>query len=72
MPRLLPNCFFCVLLHHLLRLVLYVANMSESQQPTLRFFNYPTPKPHDAPYQAPPPGNNPVVKGALLNHLSTL
>ncbi|OWY52025.1 amidase signature enzyme [Alternaria alternata] len=46
--------------------------MSGSNQTSPRFFNYPTPKPHDAPYKAPPPGKNPVVKGALLHYLSNL
>lgn len=46
--------------------------MSGSSQTSPRFFNYPRPKPHDAPYKAPPPGKNPVVKGALLHYLSNL
>jgi hypothetical protein len=47
------------------------AKMSINNQPQ-RFLNYPTPKPHDAPYEHPPPGNNPVVKGPLLDFLSNV
>ncbi|KAF1831308.1 amidase signature enzyme [Decorospora gaudefroyi] len=46
--------------------------MSESIQTSPRFFNYPTPKAHDATFEAPPPGKNPVVKGLLLHHLANL
>ncbi|KAF5845944.1 hypothetical protein GGP41_008429 [Bipolaris sorokiniana] len=46
--------------------------MSESQQLFSRFVNYPTPKPNDVPYQVPPPGKNPVIKGPLLHHLANL
>ncbi|KAF1922919.1 amidase signature enzyme [Didymella exigua CBS 183.55] len=37
-----------------------------------RFLNYPTPIAREAPYTAPPPAKNPVVKGALLNYLGSL
>lgn len=37
-----------------------------------RFLNYPTPKAYEALYEAPPPGKNPIVKGALLNFLSNV
>jgi hypothetical protein len=37
-----------------------------------RFFNYPDPKPLEQPYQTPPPLKNPIIKGALLYHISNL
>ena len=44
--------------------------MSESIR--TRFLNYPTPKSYDAPFQAPPPGSNPVIKGWPLHYLANL
>ncbi|KAK1908244.1 hypothetical protein P3342_013564 [Pyrenophora teres f. teres] len=46
--------------------------MSDMQPPNSSFINYPAPKAYDIPFKAPPPGNNPVLKGPLLQHLSTL
>jgi hypothetical protein len=37
-----------------------------------RFLNYPTPIAREAPYTAPPPAKNPVIKGAPLNYLGSL
>lgn len=46
--------------------------MSDMHRPNSGFINYPPPKAYDVPFKAPPPGNNPVLKGPLLQHLSTL
>ncbi|KAL6708837.1 hypothetical protein ACN47E_002244 [Coniothyrium glycines] len=45
--------------------------MSASHDIT-RFLNYPTPKSHEVPFEAGPPAQNPVFKGATLNYLSYL
>jgi hypothetical protein len=37
-----------------------------------RFFNYPNPTALEHPYRAPPPPNNPVIKGTVLHYLSNL
>ncbi|CAO2657968.1 Nn.00g072280.m01.CDS01 [Neocucurbitaria sp. VM-36] len=37
-----------------------------------QFLNYPTPKAHDAAFEAPPPGSNPVIKGWPLHYLANL
>ncbi|KAI8933583.1 hypothetical protein NX059_009313 [Plenodomus lindquistii] len=34
------------------------------------FLNYPTPKAHETPFEAPPEGQNPVFKGKPLDILS--
>ncbi|RMZ67305.1 hypothetical protein GMOD_00001211 [Pyrenophora seminiperda CCB06] len=47
-------------------------HMSDMHKPTSGFIDYPAPKAYDVPFRAPPPGNNPVLKGVLLEYLSTL
>lgn len=46
--------------------------MTGSDPSRTRFLNYPTPKAHDAPFEAPPPGKNPVIKGWPLHYLANL
>ncbi|CBX97863.1 hypothetical protein IAQ61_000952 [Plenodomus lingam] len=37
---------------------------------TPRFLNYPTPRVHETPFEAPPEGQNPIFKGKILDILS--
>lgn len=46
--------------------------MSDNERSTPQFFNYPTPKDRDAPFEAAPPAKNPIFKGLPLHYLSTV
>ncbi|KAF2127982.1 glutamyl-tRNA amidotransferas-like protein subunit A [Dothidotthia symphoricarpi CBS 119687] len=46
--------------------------MSTDNGAPVRFLNYPTPTPREIPYNAPPPRNNPVVKGVALHYLANV